>query len=409
MGGPPSRISRVWRRFGTSALAVVLVLAVFVMGVWVGGHPRQSGLDRAPSAIRDRLLSDERTAAANQVLSILASDYYRDLPEAKLAKMEDESVRAMVAAVGDPYTQYLSKDEFQAFLDQRSGTYVGIGIEWTVRDKLATVVRVTPDGPAAKAGLKANDVIVAVDGTPVTAADHWAAMETVKGDPDTQVVLRIRRAGTADHDYRMTRAEIHERVVSARMEAVDGTRVGLVRLDRFTTGSAADVRRRVTSLIAGKATAIVLDLRGNPGGLVNEARALVGIFVTRGSTVATTTHRNGPRETLVTDQDPVSTDIPIVILTNGDSASASEIVAGALRDDRGAKLVGTRTFGKALIQTTERLSNGGALKYTTASYLTPKGFDLGRKGLTPDVTVKDDPATPVDEQLQRALKVAVTR
>ncbi len=401
-----SRTSRILRRVGTTALAVALVLAVLVMGIWIGGHPRQSGLDRAPSAIRDRLVEPERTSAATQVLSILATDYYRELPESKLATMEDDSVRAMVAAVGDPYTTYMSKDEFAEYLNSRAGTYVGIGIEWRVEDAQATVVRVTAGGPAAKAGLKPDDVILAVDGKPVTAKDHYAAMDTVKGDPDTKVVIRIKRgADVANHT--MTRAEIHEQVVDSRIETVDGKKVGVVRLDRFTTGSAKEVRRAVESQAESKVAAIVLDVRSNPGGLVDEAQDIVGIFVPRGTTVATTKHRDGPRESIVTDATPVTETIPVVVLMNGYSASASEIVAGALRDRRSAKLVGTQTFGKALIQTTRRLSNEGALKYTTASYLTPEGFDLGKRGLPPDVTVKDNPTTPADDQLQRALKEAV--
>lgn len=389
-------------------MAAALVAAVFTMGVWVGGHPRESGLDRAPSAIRDRLLADDRTAAANQVLSILASDFYRELPDETLAAMEDESVRALVAAVEDPYTEYMTQDDFAKYLDSRSGTYVGVGIQWRVENRQATVLRVNENGPAAKAGLKPKDVIVAVDGKPVNEATRYAAMDTVKGEPDTDVVLRVRRAGVADRDYRMTRAEIREQVVDARVETVDGKRVGVIRLSRFTTGSAKDFRNEVKSFVDTSVAGIVVDLRGNPGGLVNEAQDVAGTFVPRGTTIATTTHRNSPQESLVTDDAPVvDNEIPVVVVTNTHSASASEIVAGALRDVRGSRLVGTHTFGKALIQTTRRLSNGGALKFTTASYLTPKGFDLGRDGLQPDVKVQDDPDTPADEQLDRALTEAV--
>ncbi len=404
-----SRTPRILRRIGTSAVAALLVLAVFVMGVWVGGHPRESGLDRAPSAIRDRLLADDRTAAANQVLSILASDFYRELPPEKLAAMEDASVQALVAAVEDPYTEYLTQEDFAKYLDSRSGTYVGVGIQWRPENKRATVLRVNEGGPAATAGVKPKDVILAVDGKPVNEATRFAAMDTVKGEPHTDVVLRIRRANTADRDYRMTRAEIREQVVDARIENVDGKRVGVVRLSRFTTGSAKDFRDEVTSFADASVAGIVVDLRGNPGGLVNEAQDVVGAFVPKGTTVATTTHRNGPQETLTTGDAPVVDDeVRVVVVTNTHSASASEIVAGALRDVRGSRLVGTHTFGKALIQTTRRLSNGGALKFTTASYLTPKGFDLGRNGLQPDVKVQDDPDTPADEQIDRALREAVT-
>lgn len=401
-------MSRIIRRSGTFVIAGLLVLAVFVMGVWVGGNPVRSGLDRAPGAIRDRLLADERTATANQVLSILASDYYQQLPDERLAQMEDASVRALVAAVDDPYTEYLSKDDFGKYLDQRSGTYVGVGIQWRVEKKLATVLRVNDGGPAAKAGIKPKDVILAVDGKPVNATNQYAAMDTVKGEPDTDVVLRIRRAGAADKDYRMTRAEIREQVVEARVQDVDGAKVGVIRLDRFTSGSARDFRKEVQSFVDAKVKGIVIDLRNNPGGLVHEAQDIVGVFVPEGTTVATTTHRNGPQEKLKTNDSPVvGEDVPVIVITNTASASASEIVAGALRDIRGARLVGTHTFGKALIQTTHPLANGGALKFTTASYLTPKGFDLGRRGLVPDVKVTNVAGSAVDAQLNRALKEAV--
>ena len=154
-------------------------------------------------------------------------------------------------------------------------------------------------------------------------------------------------------------------------------------------------------------TALVLDLRGDPGGLVNEAVAVTSAFVPEGSPVVTTEGRASPETTLETDQEPVAGEIPLLVLVDRGSASSSEIVAGALRDEDRAELVGTRTFGKALVQSTIELRDGGALKLTTARYLTPDGTDLNEKGLPPDIRAIDDPETPRDEALQAALAAAV--
>lgn len=407
MTDPPHASPGRLRRFGSFALALILVAAVFVIGVWIGGHPRQSGLDRTPAGIRDRLLEPERTTAGNQVLAILRDDYYRKLDPAMIAKMQNASAAGVVAAVGDPYTEYFTKDEYAKFLDTRSGTYVGVGIEWHPAGGRAIVVRVMPDGPAKKAGLRAGDAIVAVDGRKVQAKEPQAVMATVKGTAGTTVTLRIARAKAPERDYAITRAEIHELVTTSRVETVDGKKVGYVRLERFTTGSAKALRRDVEGLMEKRVSAVVLDLRGDPGGLLDEAEKVVGIFLGSGRPVATSRDRSGESEKLTSSGSKAIGDQPLVLLVDENSASASEVVSGALRDAKRAKLVGTRTFGKALIQTTHVLANGGALKYTVASYLTPDGFDLGHRGLTPDVAAKDDPSTPKDEGLQKALAVAV--
>ncbi len=394
------------RRIGSFALAMVLVAAVFVMGIWIGGHPRQSGLDQAPSGIRDRLIEPSRTTAGHQVMSLLESDYYRPIDPKILEKMQDASAAAAVKAIGDPYTEYFTKDEYARFLHTRSGTYVGVGIVWNPADGKAGVVSVMPGGPAAKAGVKAGDVIVAVDGKPVSPKNLRQVMDTVKGEEGTEVTLRIQRAKAATRDYTMTRAEIHDVVTSSRVETVAGKRIGYVRLDRFTTGSATALRKEVDSLMEKKVTAVVFDLRGDPGGLLNEAEKVVGIFLGDGQPVATSRDRSGEAEKLTSSGEKAIGDQPVVILVDQNSASASEVVAGALRDADRAKLVGTRTFGKALIQTTRVLSNGGAVKFTVASYLTPDGYDLGKRGLEPDVKASDNPHTPKDEALDRALTVA---
>ena len=187
--------------------------------------------------------------------------------------------------------------------------------------------------------------------------------------------------------------------MSSRIETVGGTKVGYVRLAQFTKGSADALAEAVEGLREKGATALVFDLRGDPGGLVNEAVGVAGVFLPDDSTVVVSQGLHSPRHVFRTDGTPAAGDLPLVVLVNRGSASSSEIVAGALRDAGRGELVGQRTFGKALIQSTEPLRDGGALKLTTARYLTPKGFDLAKRGLPPDVRVADDPGTPKDEML----------
>ena len=383
-----------------------LVFLVFLIGVWVGGHPRQTGVDRLPTALRDRLIDEDRTALATQVLAILKADYYKPI-DTKISDLEDASVGALVKEVGDPYTEYLDPDSFKDFKANREGKFGGVGVEWHPEGDDAVIVAVVPGAPAADAGILAKDRVVAVDGTAVTAKDRFAAMENVRGDEGTKVTLRIARTGAAEKDYTMTREEIRRKVTESRVETVAGEKIGYVALEQFTEGSARAFRNEVRRLTEQKVTGVVFDLRGDGGGLVNEATGVAGAFLADDTTVATTRGRSGPRDTLKTDGQPVNTQLPLVVLVDQNSASASEIVAGALRDAERARLVGTRTFGKALIQSTRSLANGGAIKFTIASYLTPRGFDLSTKGLPPDIEVADDPKTPdVDEALQRALTEA---
>lgn len=403
----PPETQRGLARVSSIALTVVLVCAVFLLGVWVGGHPRQSGIDRLPEAVVDRFVDEDRTALPTQVLAILERDYYKPIDRTVANRVEDLSVETLVKELGDPYTEYLNPEEFARFQDQRAGVYAGIGITWQPQNDMATVVTVQSGGPAAKAGLRAKDVVVAVDGTPVVATNDFAAMDTVKGAEGTPVTLRIARTEAVEKDYTMTRAEIRERVVTARVETIGDTDVGYVRLDRFTTDSgkafATEVRRLVTDT---KVAGLVIDLRHDPGGLVSEAVNVASVFLPKDALIATQRDRGGETERLNATGGAITATVPVVLLVDQASASASEIVAGALKDAGRAKLVGTRTFGKALIQTTRPLANGGAIKFTTASYLTPTGFDLGAKGLTPDVLATDDPTTPVDEALQKALREA---
>ncbi len=391
-----------------SVLAVLagalVILGVFLAGVLVGGHPVSTGLIHLPDPVRSVVLGSSGQDLTSQVLDVLRDDYYKDFDE---DLVEQEGVRGLVGALEDPYTYYLDPEALDELRQRNNGRYSGVGLGVEQAEDAIVVTRVYEDGPAAEAGIRVGEKIVSVDGTSYAGDELERAVANIRGEPGTEVTIGIESTDGKVRRITLERAEITIPVVTSRIERAGGEKVGYVRLAQFTRGSGDAVRDAVTKLREQGATALVLDLRGDPGGLVNEAVAVTSAFVPEGSPVVTTEGRASPETTLETDEEPVAGEIPLVVLVDRGSASSSEIVAGALRDEERAELVGTRTFGKALVQSTIELRDGGALKLTTARYLTPDGTDLNEKGLTPDIRAIDDPETPRDEALQAALAAAV--
>ena len=392
------------RRILAVAAAVLVVLAAFVGGVVVGGHAPATGLTRLSDPLRGILLGDSGEDLGSQVLDVLESDYYEPV---NATKLERTSVQAMIDSLGDPYTDYLDPDELEALRERNEGAYYGVGLQVAPSGRGVVITRVFDDSPAAEAGIRAGDRLVTVEGKPVTGAGLDAAIARIRGPKGTTVRLGIARGDAPARDYELERQRIRVPAVASRVVTVDGEKIGYLQLAQFTKGSADAVRDAVEALREKGATALVLDLRGDPGGLVNEAVGVAGVFLPDGTPVVVTEGLHSPRKTFDTEGDPAAGDLPLFVLVNRGSASASEILAGALRDADRGELVGERTFGKALVQSTRPLRDGGALKLTTARYLTPDGFDLAKRGLPPDVRVVDDPATPArDEALQRGLALA---
>jgi len=381
--------------------AAAALVGVFVLGVLVGGHPQATGLTQLPSSIRGTVLGAGSDSLVADIESDLRSGYYVPVNTSTLARA---SVDGMLASLHDPYTYYLDPSEYASMQQETQGLFVGVGIQVLQRGSDVVITSVFPGSPAKMAGLTADDVIIGVNRRSVVGSPLSAVVGVIRGLQGTVVELTLRTPAGSTKTVGLRRSVIHLQLVTSKMLEIHGRKIGDIRLVEFDQGAAVEVRAAVTSLSAQGATGFILDLRGNPGGLVSEAVGLVGVFVPKGSPVVTTQGLHDPRQTVRTTATP-QTDLPLVVLVDRFSASASEIVSGALRDDGRALLVGQRTFGKAVVQTTAPLPNGGALHFTIARYLTPKGFDLNHKGLEPNVVVVDNPKTSVDEALERALAV----
>ena len=338
-------------------------------------------------------------------------DVRRLLEREALTPSDDESMTAgaiqgLLDSLDDPYAAYLDAEHFEYFNEQHEGEFFGIGINIAERDGVVYVVSPIEGTPADEAGLRAEDEIISIDGE---ARERWDIDEVVtrvRGPEGTDVELGVRREGEGELlNFTITRAQIDIPNVMARM--VDGD-VGYLRLLTFNMRSAESLTEEIRELEAEGATSFVLDVRNNPGGLLNSAVDVASLFVDDG-VIVRVEERDRP-EVQHRAKSGTVTDKPLVVLVNSHSASASEVLAGALQDFGRATLVGEQTFGKGSVQTVEQLSFGGGVKFTIAHYLTPKGRAIDGVGLEPDIMVEMDIADQGDDstdiQLQRAMTEA---
>jgi carboxyl-terminal processing protease len=376
-----------------AALAVLAatVVVLVVAGIWWGGHPED-----LPGFMRRALVADANTRVVNEALGRIAHDYYRPVSEGQLS---DSSIAGAVAALDDRFSHYLTPGEYRAFNEPAS--FSGIGVDVNPDPRGLRIVHVFDNSPAARAGLVSEDLIVAVNGRGLAGLPEDMATRLIKGPPDTNVTLRVQRGSSRPGGHgstrmvTVTRATISVPVVASVTRTVNGVRLGVVALAAFSLGAHGEVREAVEHELHGdRARGIVFDLRANGGGLVEEARLVASIFLPAGAVVVTTRGRTQPTQTLTAAGGAIPGSVPMVVLVDRGTASASEIVTAALQDHRRATVVGTHTFGKGVFQEEQPLSNGGALDITVGEYFTPNGRNLGGggvregAGITPEVPVR---------------------
>jgi carboxyl-terminal processing protease len=330
-----------------------------------------------------------------EVRAELLHAYYRPVPSNVL---NAPSVSAMLAALNDPYTDYLDATQFRLLSRETHSSYPGIGVSVLPTDAGLDVVATKP-GPAESAGIRKGDVIVAINGRPAAGASIGEAMRRMLGPAGSAVRLDIRRDGFRLH-FVVVRGTISAPTVHSRLLQDAMLRIGYVKLDAFRLGATPVLGRALRKLERQNAAGIVLDLRGNPGGVFDQAVGVSSLFLARGVIVTLVGVHSGRH---VYTAHGGGTKLPLVVLVDRNSASAAEIVAAALHDNRRAVIVGENTFGKALVQSIRPLGNGAALRLTTAHYITPSGADISLRGVTPDLHALDDPRTRRDEALQTAL------
>jgi carboxyl-terminal processing protease len=358
-----------------------------------------------PGALHGRGLYPTSTQAPAspilvEVRDALRSSYYRFVPESVL---DAPSLEQMLDGLDDPYTEYLDPLEYELLREQLARTYFGVGLTVGPGNG-GLLVTSSLDGPAREAGIRPGDLIVRIDGRPARDLPFDRSAALIKGEKGTVVQLTVRRPGQAKrYQFTVVRTEIEVPSVRSRMIKTKGHRLGYLRVSSFRDDVAARVVSAVRRLGDAGAEAFVLDLRGDPGGLLEQAVQLTSVFLAQGL-VCSTSGLHETRSYYVSGS-AIETARPLVVLVDPGTASAAEIVAAALSDNGRAVLVGRRTYGKATVQTLLVLSNGGALKLTTATYLTPSGESIRERGIKPAVKALDDPLTEPDEALVTASKV----
>ena len=387
------------------ALLLALLPVVLVGGIWLGGHP-----ERLPSAVRDALVGDEDAQLYEEAVDLIDADYYRRVDRDDLV---DRSLTAAVRSLRDRFSAYLDPRAYSAFRDSTHGRFSGIGVTVTQHPRGLRVLSVFEDSPARRAGLRAGDLLVAVNGRSIRGESSTVSTRLVQGKAGTQVRITVLRGGRRRVE-RVTRAEVDVPIVASRLRSSPAGPVAHVRLASFTSGAHGRLREAVDAALKRKARGVVLDLRGNGGGLLNEAVLVSSIFIPEGRIVSTR-GRSRPQRTFDAVGSSIRRDVPVVVLVDRASASAAEIVAGALHDRHRATVVGTRTFGKGVFQEIEELSNGGALDITVGEYFLPSGRNIGGggvrrgAGIRPDVTARDRPGTRRDEALDVALRTIASK
>lgn len=383
-----------------------LALVVLVVGLWFGGHPSW-----LPAPVRSVFVAQSsKDKLVNQVLGLLQRDYYRPVDRSQLV---NQGLAAAVASLNDPYSHYYDPANYRSFQNQDNPHLSGIGVDIAQERRGLLVQEAFPGSPAARAGIARGDLIVAVGSTSLAGKSSRYSASLIEGKAGTPVTLTIVQ-GHKKRVLTLRRAEIVVPVASSRILVYHHVKIGYVELASFTQGSGAQVRQQVAQVLHEGAQALILDLRQNGGGLLQEAVNVASVFIPNG-TIVTTAGRAQPREVYLAKGNAIAASQPMVVLVDSGTASSAEIVTAALEQHGRATVVGTHTYGKGVFQEIMPLSNGGALDFTVGEFYTPNGENLGGggvkrgHGIKPQVYAYTSPTARTDTALRVAERTVVAK
>ena len=344
----------------------------------------------------------------NKIQSLI-DDYYLWSDEIDEDALIESAIEGYVEGLGDVYTEYIPEEDMEEFTEDITGSFVGIGIYMIGDEETDSIVVYypIPDSPAEQAGVQAGDIIKSVDGVEYTYEDIDTIADNIKGEEGTTVTLVVERDGE-ELEFEIERATINTNPIT--IEVLEDN-IGYLKLPSFDTDTAEDFREKVEELQKQGCTSLIIDLRNNGGGILDETTDIADLLLEKGRTIITTKDKYENEEVIISE-DEATFEMPVVILANENSASASEVLIGALKDNDRATIIGTTTYGKGVIQTVISLSNGGSLKLTTAEYYTPNGTAINGVGIDPDIEIElPDTVTNIysvdeseDTQLQAAIE-----
>src|SRR3989344_2600935 len=372
-------------------ILIVSIILSLALGFWGGFWLRPESANNSLKEIK-KLINLE-AGKPSEVDFSLFWKVYSDLQEKYVdsSKLEPEKVLygaigGMVNSIGDPYTTFFEPENSKKFQEEISGSFGGVGIEIGKRNDILTVIAPLKDTPAYKAGIKAGDKILKIDNKPTDNISIEEAVNLIRGKKGTKVILTINNGATKDIE--LIRDTIKVPTIEWKLVEKSGKNIAYMQIFSFNQTVDSEFRKAAEEILKSDADAIVLDLRNNPGGLLDSAINLAGWFLDKGKLVVSEEFGNGTRNEFRSNGNASLKSYSVVVLINGGSASASEILAGAIHDNKGTRLVGVKSFGKGSVQELEKYDDGSSLKVTIAKWLTPDGISISETGIEPDVEVK---------------------
>ncbi|MDV5105412.1 S41 family peptidase [Clostridium perfringens] len=408
-------IKNLKKKKGFRALAMGVALTL-IIGVSVYAGNRLTAFGILPitsvSAVQSSLEKVNDTENFKKVLEVREMLYRWYDGEIDDSKLVEGAIKGMVSSLGDQYTYYMNEKEFSDFKEKSQGNYMGIGIQVVIKDGKIVVISPIQGGPIEKAGIKTGDIILKVNGEPVSGNELDKAVSMMKGTTKENIKLTLYREGKGEFDVDVMRDVI--KTVNVKSEMIDGD-IGYIEVLAFDEGTTKDFETQLKALEEKGMKGLILDLRGNPGGFMKECVDLVSNFVPKDKVIVSTIDKYGNKEESVS-KGGIAQGMPLVVLIDGGTASASEIVAGAIRDYDLGTLVGTTSFGKGIVQVVldkiGQEKDGTALKVTISKYYTPDGENIHKKGIGPDVTVEYPKelkektySRSTDPQFEKALEI----
>lgn len=391
-------------------IIAAIILSAFNFGIWCGQK-------QIPSAAIGsfKIINENVGAPRNLDFSLfwdtwkLIKEKYTDTSKVDEQKMFYGAISGMVESLDDPYTVFMDPSETKKFDEELSGVFEGIGAEIGVKKNIITIIAPLPDSPAEKAGLMAGDKIYKIDEIVTIDLSLNEAVSLIRGPKGTTVVLTIIRGAEAEsREIKIVRNTIVVKSVELEFKNINNGTMAILKISRFGEDTFSDVKIFAAEILKRNAKGIVLDLRNNPGGFLDSSVDIAGIFLPANEIVTIEKFNNDNKKDYLTAGKNELGKIPLVVLANEGSASASEILAGALRDNRQIKIIGEKTFGKGSVQEVQPLKDRSTLKITIAEWLTPSGKNINKEGINPDIEVEikpEDFEAEKDPQMEKALEI----
>lgn len=388
-------------------LAIFIAILTFFGGLWVG-KTQFVQITNGEQVIVDKEKGKPQEVDFSLFWETWAEleDKFADKSKIDKQEMVYGAIDGMVKSLGDPYTAFMDPKETERFNTDISGSFEGIGAEIGIRNNMATIIAPLPGTPAEKAGLRSGDKVLKVGDAITADLTLDEVVDLIRGPKGTAVKLTIMRGdSSAPEAIEITRGKID--VPSLRSEMGDD-KIGIIHFYQFSEDANKEFKKAANEIISGGAKGLIIDLRNNPGGYLNSSVDIASLFVEKGKIVVSEEYADGSKTDHKAEGGDILNRFPTVVLINEGSASASEIVAGALKDNNGIKLVGKKTFGKGSVQQLEPLKGGSSLKVTVAKWLTPSGICINSEGIKPDIEVEfteEDYDSGRDPQMDKAKEI----